>query len=348
MYGPDKNARWPEVDILPSKMGTNLKLLWTIPFVTLVTLITVASLTLLPLVAISDLFRKSSWGGCRTLLFLAYFLSFELFMLIIVMASIPVVMLLPRWRRARFSWNMQRLWTRSVSRGLLGLYGLDMSIEGLEELKDEPFVLLIKHTSMADTTLPLYLFSVKRGTHLRYVLKEEMLNDPLFNLVGRFFPNIFVKRGSGDAEAQYRRIEELSVGLNRGDGIVIFPEGTRFSKEKLDRVKTKLEKSELPILKEHASSVQNVLPLRTGGALALMKNSGDAKIIICGHVGFEGSRTMRNLWNGALIGQSIKVKFWVHDIQNIPTEPDQKEAWLFEQWEIMDRWVGGQKEAKSA
>jgi 1-acyl-sn-glycerol-3-phosphate acyltransferase len=260
-------------------------------------------------------------------------------MLIVTVFCVVLALFLKQPRRSRLFWGLQHFWTRWVSKGLMGLYNITISAEGLEELKDEPFILLIKHTSMADTTLPLHLFSIMRGTFLRYVLKEEMLNDPLFNIVARYFPNIFVRRGSGDAESQYQRIEELSKGLNAGEGIVIFPEGTRYSDKKCRHVKEKLKNSDSEILRNHAASVKSVLPLRTGGALALMKNSGDARVIICGHVGFEGSRTMRNLWNGMLIDQAVRVKFWVHEAKDIPTDEFAREKWLFDQWEVMDEWV---------
>jgi 1-acyl-sn-glycerol-3-phosphate acyltransferase len=222
---------------------------------------------------------------------------------------------------------------------MMKIFGVTMDVEGLEEMRDEPFILLIKHTSMADTTLPLFLFSVRRGTRLRYVLKEEMLNNPLFNIVARMFPNIFIKRGSGDSESQYQRIAKLSGGLNPGDGVVIFPEGTRFSDEKRDRVQKKLAKSTNALLKGHAARIKNILPLRAGGAAALIENAPNAHVLFCGHIGFEGSRTMRHLWRGALIGNKIKVEFWSHAPESIPKTKGALEAWLYDQWERVDAWV---------
>ena len=340
MYGPGKDARWPTVDILPSRTGANLKLLWTIPFIVLMTALCCGlTLVFLPLVAISDFSRKSRWGGCRTMLFMSYFFLIEFFFLITVLLFLPIIWCLPSHRRSRVGWKFQERWACFQSAGIMKIFGVTMDVEGLEEMRDEPFILLIKHTSMADTTLPLFLFSVRRGALLRYVLKEEMLNNPLFNFVARMFPNIFIKRGSGDSESQYLRIAKLSEGLNPGDGVVIFPEGTRFSDEKRDRVQKKLAKSTNALLKDHAERIKNMLPLRAGGAAAAIQSAPNAHILFCGHVGFEGSRTMGHLWRGALIGNKIKVKFWCHAPETIPHDEDALEAWLYEQWERMDAWV---------
>jgi len=349
MYGPSKDATWPIVDEMPTGSYVNLKALAGVVGVVLLTSLSVVVVpVLLPVVAIIDVIRGARWSGCRAVLYLTGFLWMNL---LGVLGALCTGLLMPfvspeRW--VRWGYGLQHWWSRRMSGMLMLFYGMWLEVEGLDDFGDTPFILLCKHTSMADTVLPLWVFSVQRGTFLRYVLKEELLADPLFNIVGRRFPNIFVKRGSGNAQEQSDRIRVLSKDLNHGDGVVIYPEGTRFTIEKRDRVKAKLQSSPSENLRRHGDNVVNVLPLRVAGAMALLENGGDAPVLICGHVGFEGARTLGHLWSGDLIGSRVRVKIWVHERHTIPTDLEAREKWLYDQWEIMDRWVGDIRAESSA
>ncbi|MBR58347.1 MAG: hypothetical protein CMH54_10040 [Myxococcales bacterium] len=340
MYGPSKDATWPRVDSMPAGSYVNLKAFIGVIVIFLSCCLSVGLFPLIiTVVAIMDLVRASRWSGCRAVVYLTGFLCVNLLGLLGAFCTGLLLPFVSHERWVRMGYGLQHWWARRMSDMLMWVYGMRLSVEGLEGLENTPFILLCKHTSMADTVLPLWVFSVHRGTFLRYVLKEELLADPLFNIVGRRFPNIFVKRGSGDAQAQSDRVGVLSRDLNPGDGVVIYPEGTRFTTAKRDRVKAKLQDSASENLRNHAAKVVNVLPLRSAGAVALLENGGDTPVLICGHVGFEGARTLRHLWGGDLIGSQIKVKIWKHESHTIPTDPEAREKWLYDQWEILDQWV---------
>ena len=75
---------------------------------------------------------------------------------------------------------------------------------------------------------------------LRYVLKRELLWDPCLDLVGNRLPNAFVRRGVGDP-GEIARVAALARGLERDEGVVLFPEGTRFTPERRQHLLDRLD-----------------------------------------------------------------------------------------------------------
>ncbi|HRE92507.1 MAG TPA: 1-acyl-sn-glycerol-3-phosphate acyltransferase, partial [Myxococcota bacterium] len=86
-------------------------------------------------------------------------------------------------------------------------------------------------------------------------------------------------------------------------------------------------------------ALQRVLPPRPGGPLALIDAAGDADVVFVAHVGFEGLASLTAVLSGALVGQTIHLKFWRVPRAEIPTHRDERVDWLWRQWEALDRWV---------
>jgi 1-acyl-sn-glycerol-3-phosphate acyltransferase len=301
-----------------------------------------------PLVALSDLVRKSEWGGVRTWRFLLTYLVVTLLSNLVMMFHGLVFPFLRQKTRWAWCWWIQRWWAKQVSKGLTASFKLKFELEGQDDVPRDPVILLARHVSMADTVLPLLLFSVPRKTRFRYVLKDELLWEGVFNFVGRRMPTVFVRRGSDNKAAEVERVAELGVGLGQNDGVVIYPEGTRYTQAKMDRVKAKLKDAANPDLRAHAERVQYLLPLRTAGILAVMDRAPGTHVVILGHEGFDKARTFRDLWSGVLVGQTIHVNARVIPPEEIPTETSELEPWLFAQWEQLDDWVGARKRARKA
>jgi len=301
-----------------------------------------------PLIAISDVIRKSKWGGVRTWRFIVSYLVITLLSSIVTAFHGLVFPFCSRELRWTWCWGIQRWWAKHVSHALFSRFKLTMETQGLDNMPEEPVIMLARHVSMADTVLPLWLYSVPRKTRFRYVLKEELLWEGVFNFVGRRMPTVFVRRGSDRKEAEVERVAELAVGLHENSGVVIYPEGTRFTQAKMDRIKEKLKDHAHAPLREHTQRMNYMLPLRTAGAIAVMNKAKDAHMVFLGHEGFDKARTFRNLWGGVLVGQKIRVKLWFVDRSEVPEDSAAMEQWLFEQWEQVDHWVGEKKEERNA
>jgi 1-acyl-sn-glycerol-3-phosphate acyltransferase len=118
----------------------------------------------------------------------------------------------------------------------------------------------MRHVSTADTLLPVLLFSRRHGVRLRYVMKRELLWDPCLDVVGQRVPSAFVRRDSGQPEREVALVVELGRGLGPRSGVLVYPEGTRFTAEKRLRALERIAASNQSYLLERAGALEQVLP----------------------------------------------------------------------------------------
>jgi 1-acyl-sn-glycerol-3-phosphate acyltransferase len=162
--------------------------------------------------------------------------------------------------------------------------------------------------------------------------------------VGNRLPNSFVGRSSGDS---YREVE-LMRNLGPQDGVIIYPEGTRFTEARRDRIIDQLERKGETYLAERAREFKNVLPPRLGGPLNLLERNEAADVVFCAHFGFDGVVDLRDFLRGSLVGRVVRVRFWRVSFASIPKTREERADWLFENWARIDDWVGRQKNAPIA
>lgn len=309
-------------------------------------LVTVLLPVLLIAAAIADLVlwlrRRKPWVGVRLVAFLWWFLLGE------VQALVTILWIWLRvggpfggdseGRRVRL-YNLRVYWARHHLRGISALFGLRWEIEGLEHAGPGPVIVMLRHASIIDNTLPDSLVSHEHGLGLRYVIKRELQSIPTIDLGGRWVPTTFLRRTSSDPETELARMRELTVDLGEGEGILIYPEGTRHTDAKLARVKEKLAESGSEVA-PMAERLQNLLPPRLGGPLGLLEASPGTDVVFFAHVGFDGYESIRDIWSGELVGQRIAVTFWRCPAAEIPEGRDERVRWLYENWHRMDDWIG--------
>ena len=201
---------------------------------------------------------------------------------------------------------------------------------------------MMRHASIVDNALPDTLVSKTHGIGLRFVLKRELEFIPTIDIAGRWVPAFFVRRGSSDSEAEVAALRSLAHDLSPSEGILIYPEGTRFSTAKLARAKEVIAERQ-PAIAPLAARMQNLLPPRLGGPLALLEEAKGVDVVFCGHSGFDGFAHVSDVWRGRLVGQTIRVRFWRHPAASIPAGEDARIAWLYARWQELDDWVGEQR-----
>jgi 1-acyl-sn-glycerol-3-phosphate acyltransferase len=297
----------------------------------------------LPLAIAVDGVRRKRGVALRSAIFVGVYLSCE----ILGMAATGVLWAwkgifrvdAERWTDVHF--RLEAWWGTTLFRWVVRIFGLRIETEGEADLGRGPYLLLVRHASSADTLLASALVSKPYGTRLRYVLKKELLWDPCLDIVGNRLPNVFVDRFSDDPVGEVRRVRELTRDLGSRDGILIYPEGTRFSLAKRVRVLDRFRQNGDAKMFEYASSLAFVLPPRPGGTLGLLEAAPEADIVVCAHTGFEGAASLARVWNGALVKQVIRVEFRRIPHDEIPNGRDARIAWLFEEWQRVDAWVAG-------
>jgi len=234
---------------------------------------------------------------------------------------------------------IQRWWAGLIFATIRKLFNLQVTVEGAELLTPGPFMVFIRHASIVDNLLPNVLITAPHGIKLRYVLKRELLNDPALDIAGSRLPNYFVDRRSKDSEREAAAIGRLGAGLQADEGVLIYPEGTRFTEARRARALERLQSSD-PDLYERAAELHSVLPPRLGGPLALLDARPAADVIIAAHAGLDGFSHIRQILGGGLVGSTIRVRFQRFPHREIPTDPATRPAWLYERWAEVDAWVG--------
>ncbi|MCB9789092.1 MAG: lysophospholipid acyltransferase family protein [Deltaproteobacteria bacterium] len=247
---------------------------------------------------------------------------------------------------------LQRVWSHAIFRGGTWLFAMRVEVEGLELARRGPLLLLVRHSSVADTVLAAALVANPNRLLLRYVLKRELLWDPCLDIVGRRLPNAFVDRHAGRhagrARGEVEAIARLAVGLDSGSAVLIYPEGTRFSQRKLERGVEALRAGGQSTLAGIAAGFRHVLPPRLGGPLALLEAAPGVDVVIVEHTGFEGAATFASFWAGGLVGRTVRVRLRRIGAESLPTRD--RDRWLFERWAEVDRWIDahGDRSASAA
>lgn len=246
-------------------------------------------------------------------------------------------------RGARFlerSYALQRAWSGAMFRAASRALSLRVEVEGTDALDGGPFVLLMRHASLIDTVLPSVLVANPRRRRLRYVLKRELLWDPCLDLVGNRLPNHFVDRADV-REEDLAAIGALGVGLRPGDGVMLYPEGTFFTEARRARELARMKERGSKYY-DRARALERTLPPRVGGLDAILSAAPALDVVVCAHRGLGGFARLPDIARGGVVGATIEVRFWRVRRADIPDGREARQAWLYEQWEAVDRFARGE------
>lgn len=315
----------------------------TIPGYILISGATLLALPFLLLPALTfDLAMGKRLGATRCVLALALYVCCEA---VGLLASFAVWLGSGVWAggsRDRFvGWNyqLQNLWARALFHGAARIFSMRVTAEGTSEIGDGPLFVFIRHASIVDTVLPAVFVEHPCGFRLRYVMKRELLWDPCLDVVGQRTRHVFVRRGSQEGAAEIAAVGALANDLQPHEGVLLYPEGTRATPEKRQRILERMTvaaDSRVAV----AAELRHTLPPKLGGAQALLEARPDIDVLFFAHVGFDGVETLHDLWSGALVGREIRVTMWRVAAVDIPQSRSERAVWLDCQWSRLDRWIG--------
>ncbi len=238
---------------------------------------------------------------------------------------------------AEATWAIQRAWAGWTFGCVRVLFGMTLDIEGDDVVEPGPVILLIRHASIVDNLLPANLVVAPHDLRLRYVLKRELLMEPCLDVAGRRLPNWFVRRDSGDP-SEIEQVVALARDMSEGEGVLIYPEGTRFTPERRDRGVARIAETD-PERAARLSALQFLLAPRAGGVTGILEAAPGVDVLVCSHHGFDGLRLISDIWAGGLVGRNISVRFTRIPREDVPDERDEQVHWLDDVWLEMDRWV---------
>jgi 1-acyl-sn-glycerol-3-phosphate acyltransferase len=301
---------------------------------------------LLPLLVVlsvlTDLVNGGRFPVTRMVLFLVYYLICEsvgLALSAVLWAAYRLYPGVSVQKYHRWNFRLECFWARALMAGATGIFGFRIEVQGDHVARDGPLLLFIRHASVADTLLAAVLLSDRYDLQLRYVLKRELLWDPCMDVVGHRLPNVFIDRSAIHSQRETEAVRGIARDLGPRDGVLIYPEGTRFTPRKRERAIRKLAASGAPDLVERARAFRNVLPPRLGGPLALLDECTGIDVVFCAHVGFEGTTSFNDLWRGNLVGRCVRVCFWRVAGADIPKDRASRIDWLYDQWSRIDEWI---------
>lgn len=246
-------------------------------------------------------------------------------------------------RRRRWIFALRIAWARNHMIAIRILFGLKFVLEGEENTAPGPYILMPRHLSILDNLFGDVFIGHPHGIGVRYVIKQEIRALTPIDIGGRWIPTVFVKRGSLDPVTEIAAVRALTHDMSEGEIMAIYPEGTRPTHEKLVRAQKVIAEKQ-PEIAPMAARLNHLLPPRLGGPLAVLDEaSAGTDVVFCGHVGFEGMRTVKDVWAGVLVGREIKIRFWRFDGTTIPEGEAARTEWLYEKWQMIDDWVGARK-----
>lgn len=241
-----------------------------------------------------------------------------------------------RGRLREGSYRLQEWWARSLFAAVRGIFRVTVSVEGLDQIAPGPVIVMMRHASIVDTLLPNVFVTGRAKIRLRYVLKKELLSDPLLDIAGNRLINHFVDR-DGDSSVEIRAVLALTEGMSEREGVLIYPEGTRFTPARRERVIASLGERDTG-LAERSRRLQRVLPPRPGGSAALLEAGHD--VVIAAHQGLEPLATIPDAWSGRIVGSHLRIRFQRFPGAAIPQTRRGRVEWLFDRWEEIDAWLG--------
>jgi 1-acyl-sn-glycerol-3-phosphate acyltransferase len=292
---------------------------------------------LLVCAAVADVVRGSRiFAGARLVVFLWVFLAVEL-LGICALAGVGLATIGSPARRRSMTWPVQRWYTGSLLGAVRGIFGVTLSIAAEEQalVARGPFVVLARHASIVDTLVPAAFIANQHRIRLRYVLKRELLVDPCLDIAGHWLPNHFVSRDGTDSAGEIAAVRALREGLVTDEGVLIYPEGTRFTASKRDKAIARASGD--PVALGRVTRLRHVLPPKPGGSMALV--DGDEDVIFLGHHGLGGLSRVGDVWRGFLVGRHVRVKIWREPASSVPKDREARLAWLAERWQRLDEWI---------
>jgi 1-acyl-sn-glycerol-3-phosphate acyltransferase len=136
--------------------------------------------------------------------------------LVIGVLGAPWVLLTPKGGH-----QVMTLWAHVAAFGTRWIAGIKIEVRGLEHLPEGPVMIAGKHQSMFDVIAPITFTRAPV-----YVLKQELLNTPIFGWYCKRAGLIAIDR-AGHMSALKKMVGQARERFAEGRPLIIFPEGTR-------------------------------------------------------------------------------------------------------------------------
>lgn len=174
------------------------------------------------------------------------------FVLFFVVYYLPAEIL----HRLGFKSRSYEVFQRTFTHVVLRLFAIKVKINGAENFSPQfNYIIIANHLSWFDQFAIVSAFPV----HLRFMVKAEYMKIPILNRAFRLYGFVSVNREKPEKDS----LNEVYSILERGDSIVIYPEGTRSHDAQLRPFK-------LGAFRYAAKSGKAILPIVIEGTHSLL------------------------------------------------------------------------------
>ncbi|WP_370890454.1 1-acyl-sn-glycerol-3-phosphate acyltransferase [Janibacter sp. GXQ6167] len=205
---------------------------------------------------------------------------------------------------------------------------------------DRPLVVLARHAGPADSLALAWLLTSEARRIPRVVLAAKLLWDPGVAKLLERLEAYFVPSRSGAGDDRTKGVTDLAASLNTKDALLIFPEGKNWTpKRHADEVARLTERGET---ERAAQAVEReyVLPPRPRGVRSILAAQPDADVLVVAHTGLELLASPFDIWRAIpFTSNRLLVRGRTFRREDIPTDPDEIDAWLDERWGEINSWV---------
>jgi 1-acyl-sn-glycerol-3-phosphate acyltransferase len=241
-----------------------------------------------------------------------------------------------RWLRINF-WLQDR-WVAAQIGAARITTGLKVEVENLEVAEEANAIIMARHLSHADALFPALVYGVLAGHDLRYMVKQELQWPPAMDLIGNRLPHVWIDRAPGPDSPLLAIMRRAAEDVDETTVACIFPEGTFFTLEGLDRAIDRLRETR-PDLAEPAATLRHVLPPRPAGSVTLLAGAPTADVVVLGHIGLEAFSSIRDIIRAVPISDPVLIHLWRHRRADIPSDADDQATWLVLRWLELDAWI---------
>ncbi len=246
-----------------------------------------------------------------------------------------------RWRwhrhRAFMGW-----YTRTMFALIARVIGAAVIWNDDADLSTGPVVLIARHTSFFDALIPATVLSQRHRLLSHHVVTHGLRYAPCIDIVGHRFPNRFIKRDPGEGSNELGPIRAVGAVLDARSAAIIFPEGTFRSPERFERVVRRIRRRD-PKMADRAAQLAHVLPPRSNGTYALLQGAPQADVVVCANTGLESFGSIKAITAHPHTDRPIVIETWRIARSEIPDDPGDFNAWLFDQYASIDAWVSAQQ-----
>jgi hypothetical protein len=242
-------------------------------------------------------------------------------------------------RTSRSFWlhhRLQRWYTAALMGAAGATCGLHIDVEDESPASRGNAIVIGRHTSIGDALIPALLFAGRFDINTRYVLKDDLLWGPAFDIVGNRLRNHFVDRTPDDSVGEITAITRLMDGFDERCVSVIFPEGTFFSAERKARAVKRLTDSGRHELAARAEGLRYLLPPRPVAHSQCWPARPTPMQFSSVIRGSSASTRSARSTGSVPFEEPVRVWLWRVPNSEIPKDPEQQLLWLYDQWERLD------------